>query len=60
MEVLVRYCELGLFEEALYCAQVFRMEMDLIFTAFVNHCISLSSGGDNVMYVIIFSVSSHC
>lgn len=49
MEILLRYSELGLFEEALYCARVFQMDMSVIFASFTEHCLDLTLRGDNVM-----------
>jgi hypothetical protein len=50
MEVLQRYAELGMFEEALYAAEIFQEDMTVIFTQLVGMCIRLSRG--ETLYVI--------
>jgi hypothetical protein len=47
MEVLLRYSEAGLFEEACFCARVFQMDMTNIFSTFVSNCLTMSEGGAN-------------
>lgn len=49
MEVLQRYAELGMYEEALFSARVFQEDMTVIFTQLVGMCIRLSRG--EILYV---------
>ncbi|KAG8758806.1 hypothetical protein FRC14_007305 [Serendipita sp. 396] len=45
MEVVRRYAQIGMFEEALYSARVFEVDMSIIFTRMVDTCITLSKEG---------------
>jgi len=45
LEIVHRYCAVGLFEEALFSAGIFQIDMTVIFTSMVDMCLRISEGG---------------
>lgn len=49
MEIIRRYCEVGFYEEALFSASIFQIDMTIVFTSMVDMCIRISEGGPGAL-----------
>jgi hypothetical protein len=54
LEIVHQYCAVGLFEEALFSAGIFQIDMTVIFTSMVDMCLRISEGGVASLWVSAF------